>query len=166
MFSCVQLFSIAWTVAHQAPLSMEYSGKNTGADCHLLLQGSSWTRVWIHVSCVCCIGRQILYYYTTWAINSSPCFSFGEVNGNPLHYSCLENPLDGGGWWAAVYWVAQSRTRLKHLSSSSSSSSSCFSFCSSKNLVVIHYPRDHFQILQNWSPLWSYLGASLIYLKW
>ena len=44
----------------------------------------------------------------------------GEGNGNPLQYSCLENPRDGGAWWAAVYGVAQSRTRLKQLSSSSS----------------------------------------------
>ena len=44
-----------------------------------------------------------------------------EENGNPLQCSCLENPRDGGTWWAAVYGVAQSRTRLKRLSSSSSS---------------------------------------------
>ena len=43
----------------------------------------------------------------------------GEGNGNPLQCSCLENPRDGGVWWAAVYRVAQSRTRLKRLSSSS-----------------------------------------------
>ena len=46
----------------------------------------------------------------------------GEGNGNPLPCSCLENPRDRGAWWAAVYGVAQSRTRLKRLSSSSSSS--------------------------------------------
>ena len=45
----------------------------------------------------------------------------GEGNGNPLQCSCLENPGDGGAWWAAVHGVAQSRTRLKWLSSSSSS---------------------------------------------
>ena len=44
----------------------------------------------------------------------------GEGNGNPLQCSCLENPRDGGAWYAAVYGVAQSRTRLKQLSSSSS----------------------------------------------
>ena len=44
----------------------------------------------------------------------------GEGNGNPLQCSCLENPRDWGAWWAAVHWVAQSRTRLKQLSSSSS----------------------------------------------
>ena len=43
----------------------------------------------------------------------------GEGNGNPLQCSCLENPRDGGAWWAAVYGVAQRRTRLKWLSSSS-----------------------------------------------
>ena len=42
----------------------------------------------------------------------------GEGNGNPLQYSCLENPRGRGAWWAAVYGVAQSRTRLKWLSSS------------------------------------------------
>ena len=45
----------------------------------------------------------------------------GEGNGNPLQSSCLENPRDGEAWWAAVYGVTQSRTRLKRLSSSSSS---------------------------------------------
>ena len=48
----------------------------------------------------------------------------GEGNGSPLQCSCLEHPRDGGAWWAAVYGVTQSRTRLKWLSSSSSSSSS------------------------------------------
>ena len=41
-----------------------------------------------------------------------------EGNGNPLQCSCLENPRDGGAWWAAIYGVAQSRTWLKWLSSS------------------------------------------------
>ena len=44
----------------------------------------------------------------------------GQENGNPLQCSCLENPRDGEAWWAAVYGVAQSRTRLKRLSSSDS----------------------------------------------
>ena len=46
--------------------------------------------------------------------------SLGEGNGNPLQYSCLENPRDREAWWAAVSGVSQSRTRLKQLSSSSS----------------------------------------------
>ena len=46
----------------------------------------------------------------------------GEGNGNPLQFSCLENPKDRAAWWAAVYGVTQSRTQLTLLSSSSSSS--------------------------------------------
>ena len=52
----------------------------------------------------------------------------GEGNGNPLQCSCLENPWDGRAWWAAIYGVAQSRTRLKRLSSSSSSRT-CITSC-------------------------------------
>ena len=48
----------------------------------------------------------------------------GEGNGNPLQCSCLENPRDGGAWWAAVYGVVRSRTQLKRRSSSSGSSPS------------------------------------------
>ena len=44
----------------------------------------------------------------------------GEGNGNPLQCSCLENPRDGGAWWAAVYGVTQRWTRLKGLSRSNS----------------------------------------------
>ena len=45
-----------------------------------------------------------------------PLSCIGEGNGNPLLCSCLENPRDRGAWWAAVYGVAQSRTRLRRLS--------------------------------------------------
>ena len=48
----------------------------------------------------------------------------GEGNGNPLQCSCLENPRDGGAWWAAIYEVTQSWTWLKRLSSSNSSNRS------------------------------------------
>ena len=46
-------------------------------------------------------------------------YLIGEGYGNPLQCSCLENPRDGGAWWAAVYGVTQSQTRLKQLSSNS-----------------------------------------------
>ena len=69
----------------------------------------------------------------------------GEGNGNPLQCSCLENPRDGGAWWAAVYGAAQSRTRLKRLSSSSSSSSSsiplCLSVCISFLICIQEWNR-------------------------
>ena len=54
----------------------------------------------------------------------------GEGNGSPLQCSCLENPRDGRAWWTAIYGVAQSRTRLKQVSSSSSSSNIKTSFLS------------------------------------
>ena len=60
------------------------------------------------------------YNWMTWLHFSLSCI--GEGNGNPLQCSCLENPRDGGVWWAAACGVAQSQTRLKWLSSSSSCS--------------------------------------------
>ena len=79
----------------------------------------------------------VVFYYNTSLINtptrhllicshllniySVPGLLLGEGNGTPLQYSCLENPRDGGAWWAAVHGVAKSQTRLKRLCSSSSS---------------------------------------------
>ena len=59
------------------------------------------------LTCVLFYDRDlcIMKYVTVWR-------STGEGNGNPLHCSCLENPVDGGAWWAAVHRVAQSQTRL------------------------------------------------------
>ena len=65
----------------------------------------------------------------------------GKGNGNLLQCSCLENPRDGGAWWAAVYGVAQSRTRLKRLSSSSSGSSSSSSMQSGNSLIPHHFKK-------------------------
>ena len=75
-------------------------------------------------------GRRSLVGCSPWGLEESDTterlhFHFslsciGEGNGNPLQCSCLENPRDRGAWWAVVYGVAQSRTRLKQLSSSSS----------------------------------------------
>ena len=56
--------------------------------------------------------EQLHFHFSLWCI--------GEGNGNPLQCPCLENPRDGGAWWAAVYGVAQNQTRLKRLGSSSS----------------------------------------------
>ena len=62
--------------------------------------------------------------YTIITLDSEKAFDkiqhlfIGEGDGTPLQCSCLENPRDQGAWWAAVYGVAQSRTRLKRISSS------------------------------------------------
>ena len=64
-----------------------------------------------------------------------PLSCIGEGNGNPLQCSCLENPRDGGAWWAAVYGVAQGRTRLKRLSSSSRNT---MQICYDSSLRLFH----------------------------
>ena len=63
----------------------------------------------------------------------------GEGNGNLLQRSCLENPMDGGAWWAAVCGVAQSRTRLKRLGSSGRSGHSLAYNISSFILNLLYY---------------------------
>ena len=63
----------------------------------------------IHPSCL--IFLHIIYHLLIYSVR--------EGNSTPLQYSCLENPMDGGGWWAAVYGVPQSQTQLKRRSSSS-----------------------------------------------
>ena len=74
----------------------------------------------------------------------------GEGNGNPLHCSCLENPRDRGAWWAAVYGVAQSRTRLKRLSSSSSNIISLvLGYCFSSLEESVHLKSRGFVL---WTP--------------
>ena len=93
---------------------------------------NSWRRQW-HPTPILLSwksqGQKSLVGYSPWGLEESDRterlhFHFslsciGEGNGNPLQCSCLENPRDGGAWWAAVYRVAQSQTQLKRLSSSS-----------------------------------------------
>ena len=66
----------------------------------------------------------------------------GEGNGNPPQCSCLENPRDREAWWAAVYGVAQSWTRLKQLSSSSDFRATAYCPTNSKGLSP-GFPRGH-----------------------
>ena len=110
----VQLCVTLWSVACQAPLSMGFS-KTRILEwvATLSSRGSSWTRDRTHgVSCVFCIAGG---FFTT-----KPPGRRRKWQPTPV-FSCLENPRNGGAWWAAVYGVAQSRTGLKWLSSSSSS---------------------------------------------
>ena len=67
-------------------------------------------------SLVGCVHRVVQSQTRLKRLSMHACI--GEGNGNPLQYSCLENPRDRGAWWAAVYGVAQSQTRLKWLSCS------------------------------------------------
>ena len=68
------------------------------------------------VSCCVSVGARF---------HCSAVFRVGEGDGTPLQCSCLENPRDGGAWWAAVYGVAEGRTRLTRRSSSSSFPCTC-----------------------------------------
>ena len=72
----------------------------------------------------------------------------GEGNGNPLQCSCLENPKDSGAWWAAVYGVAQSRTRLKRLSSSSNLEAHNLSNILCLSGLSVQWDRGQFKLTQ------------------
>ena len=101
--------------------------------CLLFVKISMRNIFFFFFSAKSCIFRQLIYLYL---LGTNECvtgnfsfsctairnlsFKLGEGNGNPFQYSCLENPVDRGTWWAAVHRDAQSRTRLKRLSSSSS----------------------------------------------
>ena len=63
-------------------------------------------------------GQRSLASYRPWGHTELDTTEWliGEGNGNPRQYSCLENPIDRGAWWAAVHGVAQSQTQLKQLS--------------------------------------------------
>ena len=76
----------------------------------------------------------------------------GEGNGNPLQCSCLENPRDGGAWRAAVYGVAQSRTRLKRLSSSSSRFVSYVTFINSNQFLFF---------MKQWKFPWKHVNNTV-----
>ena len=117
--------------------------KNTGMGCHALLQGifptqgshcrwilyclSHQGRHFTPSNVICClldlfptvsnISQLWLVDYTYKNYIIFICtVRLGQGNGNPLQCSCLQNPRDGGAWWAAIYGVAQSRTQLKRLS--------------------------------------------------
>ena len=100
------------------------------------MQASHWNSVWRRQGHPTPIllpgkshGRRSLVGCSPWGREESDAtdrlhFPFllsciGEGNGNPFQCSCLENPRDGGAWWAAVYGVTQSQTQLMQLSSSS-----------------------------------------------
>ena len=80
----------------------------------------------------------------------------GEGNGNPLQCSCLENPGDGGAWWAAVHGVARSWTRLKWLSNVTTTTGAYYSFgvisfqCEGHLLTILIWQVDSSNSLNLW----------------
>ena len=94
------------------PCPWDSPGKNTGVGCHFLLLLSHFVslcapkhlkRIFVPTDSSC--PQTSLFDYT---------YAIGEGNGTPLQYSCLENLMDGGAWWAAVHGVAESWTQLSN----------------------------------------------------
>ena len=133
-FSHVYLFATPWTVAYRLLCPWDSPGKNAGVGCHALLQGIVSTQGWNpHLLLA------LLYENPELKLLLSPSYKLkgfhggsegkasacnvedpgsipglgrspGEGNGNPLQYSCLENPMDRGAWWATVHGVANGWT--------------------------------------------------------
>ena len=130
-------------------------GEGSGTPTPVLLPGKSH-------------GRRRLVGCSPWGCEESDMterihFHFslsciGKGNGNPLQCSCLENPRDGGAWWAAVYGVAQSQTGLKQLSSSSSNNGSALQ-CYRSVETKFHFQNFH-QFLKLCVPIPTSLTVS------
>ena len=139
-----RLFATPWTAAYQAPPSMGFSRQEDWSGVPLPFQSIRSSllnlfRLAHHLDCQWhptpvllpgkSHGRMSLVGCSPWGrdeLDTTERLHFhfslsciGEGDGNPLQCSCLENPRDGGAWWAAVYGVAQSWIRLKRLSSRS-----------------------------------------------
>ena len=85
----------------------------------------------------------------------------GEGNGNPLQCSCLENPRDGGAWWAAIYGVTQSWTQLKRLGSSSGSKNLTQSLVSFWNMCSISLiGGTHIYLFSHHTAFWIFSWCS------
>ena len=143
--SPVRLLATPWTAAYQVPPSkgfsrQEYwSGLPVPSPLYRLPRFNPWIgkipwRRWQATPVLLpgeSLGQRSLVGYSPLGRKGSDTterlhFHFSlscteEGNGNPLQCSCLENPRDGGAWWAAISGIAQSQTQLKQLSSSSSS---------------------------------------------
>ena len=131
MFLCMFLFGsfpVTLSVKERLKVNCDYLGPTSNTPEKVMAPHSS-TLAWkIH-------GQRSLVSYSPWGCQESDTterlhFHFslsciGEGNGNPLQCSCLENPREA--WWAAIYGIAQSRTRLKQLSSSNNTNFHLFS---------------------------------------
>ena len=88
----------------------------------------------------------------------------GEGNGNPLQYSCLESPMDRGAWWATVYGVAQSRTRLKCLSSSTAALQCWVSFYCTAKWICCMYTYSKSPIYEQ-VLFWKHIPKSTVFIS-
>jgi len=115
-------FTTPWTLAHRLLYPWDYLGKHTGVGYHFLFQGIFLTQGSNPRLLHCQADSlplshqgspsQILGSNIQMNFLANLIYKNGEGNGTPLQYSCLENPMDRGAWWAAVHGVTNSRTRL------------------------------------------------------
>ena len=105
LLSRVRLFVTPWTAACQASLYITNSQSLSKLMSIESVMPSNHLILCCNLQCFPASGSFPMRQFFTLGSQS-----IGEGNGNPLQYSCLENPMDRGAWWAAVHWVARSRT--------------------------------------------------------
>ena len=169
----------SWQESYDKPRQCVKKQRHHFANKGLYSQGYglSWRRQWQPTPVLLpgkSHGRRSLVGCSPWGHNESDMtewlhFHFslsciGEGNGNPLQCSCLENPRDSGAWWAAVYGVAQSRTRLKQLSSSSSSMVSPVDMNGCENWIIKKAECWRIEAFKLWS--WRRLFIVLWTARW
>ena len=93
MPSCIQLFATLWTAAHRVLCPWDSPGKNTGVGCHTLFQGIFPTRDQSPVSCITCLGRQVLYTSATWKAHTG----YLEWSNRKVHWE-----MPGARMWVVV----------------------------------------------------------------
>ena len=106
-----QSWPTPWTAAHQTPLSMRFSRQGYWSGLPFPSPGDL-PNPGIEPGSPALQADSLPTKLQGKPVYSSLTNSFGEGNGTPLQYSCLENPMDGGAWWAEVHGVAKSRIRL------------------------------------------------------
>ena len=84
----------------------------------------------------------------------------GEGNGNPLQCSCLENPRDGGAWWAAIYGVARSRTDWSDLAAAAA-----YLILKGENTFILKYSKFYHNLMRK-SNMWENYKINDVYKPW
>ena len=106
LLSCVWLFETPWTTAYQAPLSMGFSRQEYWSGVPSPSLNNQPNNI--------LKSRDIIFLARVHLVKAVvfPVVMYGEGNGTPLQYSCLENPIDRAAWWAALHGVSKSQTQL------------------------------------------------------
>ena len=153
-----------WTVAHQAPLSKENILCPFWEKAMATYSSTLAWKIPETEEPVGCSPQGHKESYRTERLHFHFSLScIGKGNGNPQQYSCLENPRVGGAWWAAVYGVAQSWTRLTRLSSSSSSSSMpILTSYIQLNIRPTRPSRPHMTVLQEYTGQEPWLSSRTV----